>query len=107
MLGNNERWNTAKMAGNNGFDVASTETLTPTSGVSPQNRWFAFTVDTAATITAVTLVYDDGTSVSGFTPTWLNTEIAAGMYCPFGVYNGRPIYCTSITVSGKILLYFD
>ena len=67
-------------------------------------------VNEAATVTGVTLVDKDGTTISKKTMTWLNHELAAGMYVSAGAFPGTTsdLYISSITLSGgSILLYLD
>ena len=76
--------------------------------IFPNARWYGFVVNTTAVINTADFVYEDGTAVSGYTPSWFDVSLAVGMFIPCGVYNGKAIYANSITLtSGTVLAYFD
>jgi len=106
-----ERLSTARAVGNSGADYLAAGTLTYATQWPDNDSkgWYAFVVAEEATLTAVTLVDRQGTTLTpSSTTTWLNVALPVGMYIPAGFVKGKDAYISAITLSGgKIALYLD
>ena len=105
--------NTGRAQGNNGFDYCGVETvifatLNPLLAAKGSKGWHSSVVNGAATITAVTLVNSAGVTVATKVMSWLNHELALGIFGPSGSDGDDMLYISSITLSaGSLALYND
>lgn len=105
--------NTGKAQGNNGFDYCGVETvvfatLNPLLAAKGSKGWNSFVVNGAATITEAILVNSAGDTVATKVMTWLNHELAVGIFGAPGSDGDDMLYISSITVSGgSLVLYND